>query len=52
MVARGREGLGQLAENILAVVMDFAGFSVKEFRRANNFSAEGSADGLMAEANA
>jgi hypothetical protein len=52
MVARGSERLRQLAENILAVVMDFAGFSVKEFRCANNFSAEGSADGLMAEANA
>jgi len=52
MVARGSERLGELAENIFTVVMDIARFSVKEFRRANNFPAEGSADGLMAKANA
>ena len=32
--------------------MDFAGLAVEEFRGANDFAAEGGADGLMPEANA
>src|SRR5260370_10014792 len=52
MVARGGEGIGQLAENILAVVMDLASLAVKEFRSADYFSAERGADGLMAKAHA
>ena len=52
VIARGGEGLGEFAENIFAVVMDFAGLAVKEFWRANDFAAEGRADGLMAEADA
>ena len=49
MVTRGREGIGKLAKNILAVMMNLAGFSVKKFRRANDFPAECGADGLMAQ---
>src|SRR6266704_8449 len=52
MVARGGEGIGQLAEDILAVVMDLASLAVKEFRSADYFSAERRADGLMAKAHA
>ena len=52
MVARGRKGIGELAENVFAVVMDLAGLAVKDFRRANNFPSECRANGLMAEANA
>jgi len=50
MVARGGEGIRQLAENILAVVMDLARFAVEEFRGADDFAAERSANGLVAEA--
>jgi len=50
MVARGSEGIRQLAEDILAVVMDLARFAMKEFRSADDFAAERSANGLMAEA--
>ena len=52
MVARGEEGIGQIAENIFAVVMDFAGFAVEELGGADDFAAEGRADGLMTEADA
>ena len=52
MIARGREGLGEFAEDILSIMMNFTGFSVEEFRSANDFSAERRANGLMAEANA
>src|SRR5712691_5667483 len=52
MVARGGKGIGKLAEDILAVVMDLARFAMKKFRRANNFTAERGANGLMAEAHA
>ena len=52
MIARGRERLGQLAEDILSIVMNFTGLAVKEFWSANDFAAEGRADGLMAKANA
>ena len=51
MVARGREGIRKLAENILAIVMDLARFAMKEFRSADDFPAERGANGLMAEAN-
>src|ERR1700730_4985664 len=52
MVARGGEGIGELAENVFAVVVDLAGLPVKDFRRANDFSSECRADGLVAEAHA
>src|SRR5260370_30388448 len=50
MVARGGEGVRQLAKNILAVVMDLTRFTVEKFRSANDLAAESGADGLMAEA--
>src|SRR5437016_892460 len=50
MVARGGEGIRQLAENILAVVMDPARFAMEEFRSADDFAAERSANGLVAKA--
>src|SRR2546421_65953 len=50
MVARGGEGIRQLAENILAIVMDLTRFAVKESGGADDFAAERSANGLMAEA--
>ena len=49
VIARGREGLGKFAEDALAVVMDFAGLAVKKLGGANDSSAEGSANRLMAE---
>ena len=52
VIARGCEWLCQIAEDIFAVVMDFAGFAVKEFWSANDLAAEGRADRLMAEADA
>ena len=53
MVARGGEMLRQsLRKIVFAVVMDFAGFAVHHFGRANHLAAECRADGLMAEANA
>jgi len=52
MVARGGEGIGQLAENILVVVMDLAGFAVKKFWSADNLAAKRHANGLMTEADA
>jgi hypothetical protein len=51
MVARCGEGIGKLAENIFVVVMNLARFAVEKFRSADDFSAERSANGLMAEAN-
>ena len=50
MVARCGKGVRQLAENIFVVVMNLARFAMEEFRRADDFAAERSADGLMAEA--
>src|SRR5712664_492169 len=50
MIARGGEGIRQAAENVLTVVMDLARFAMEEFRSADNFTAERSANGLMAEA--
>src|SRR6266851_7094686 len=50
MIARGGEGIRQVAENISAVVMDLARFAVKEFRSADDFAAERGANGLVAEA--
>ena len=52
MVARGRERLGQFAEHAFVVVMDLAGFAVKELRSADNFAPERGADGLVAQADA
>jgi hypothetical protein len=48
MVARGDEGIGQLAENILAVVVDLAGFAVEEFGGTDDFATKRGANGLMA----
>src|SRR6266566_9689111 len=50
MVARSGEGIGQLAENILAIVMDLARLAMKKFGGADDFPAERGANGLMAEA--
>src|SRR5205814_1663652 len=50
MIACGGEGIRQLAENILAVMMDLARFAVKQFGSADDFAAERSANGLVAEA--
>ena len=52
VVTRGGERLGQFAEDIFTVVMDFTRLAVKKLWGANDFSAEGGADGLMAEADA
>src|ERR1700736_2332786 len=50
MIAGGGEGVGELSENVLAVVVNLAGLAVKKFRSANDLAPEGRADGLMAEA--
>src|SRR6266852_887713 len=50
MVASGGEGIRQLAEDILAVVMDLAGLAVEELWSADDFATEGGANGLVAEA--
>src|SRR5712691_7536356 len=50
MVARRREGIGQLLENILAIVTDLTGLAVEKFRSADDFSSKRRANGLMAEA--
>ena len=52
MIARGFEVLREIAKNGFAVVMNFAGLAVHDFFCADDFAAEGVADGLMAEANA
>ena len=52
VVARRRERFRQFLENTFAVVMDFAGLSMKQLWRANDFSAECFSDGLMAQTNA
>jgi len=52
MVARGGEGIGQLAEYILVVVMDLAGFAVEELWGAYNLAAKRNANRLMTEADA
>ena len=51
VIAGGGERVGQFTEDVFAVVMDLAGFAVEKLWSANNFSAEGRANGLMAEAN-
>ena len=51
MIARGGERVGKLTENIFAVVMDLARLAVEKFRGANDLSAEGRANGLVAETN-
>ena len=50
VVARGGERVRQFVEDVFAVVMDLARFSVEKLRGTHDFSAEGSADGLVAEA--
>ena len=50
MVARGYKGIWKLAENVLVVVMNLAGFAVEKFRGADDFAAERGANSLMAEA--
>ena len=52
MVARGFERIGQTGEQIVVVVMDAIDFSVHQTFGADDFSAGGLADGLMAEADA
>src|SRR5258708_22991383 len=52
VVARGGHRIGQFAENVLAVVMNLAGFAVEESWGAHDFSAKRGADGLVAKANA
>ncbi len=47
VVARGGEPLGELAENGLAVVQDFAGLAVHDFARADYPAAKGIADCLV-----
>lgn len=51
VIAGGGEGVWKFAEDIFAVVMDLAGFAVKKFWGANDFSAESGAYGLVAETN-
>src|SRR5206468_13120963 len=50
VIARGGEGVRQLAEDVFAVVMDLARFAVEEFRGANDLASKRSANGLMPEA--
>jgi hypothetical protein len=50
MIARRREGIRQLAENVFAVVLDLTGFAVKKFRGADDLAAKRSANGLVPEA--
>src|SRR5277367_6640790 len=52
VITRGSEWLCQISEKIFPVMMNFAGFAVKEFCSANDLPAEGRADRLMTEANA
>src|SRR5208337_443407 len=52
MIARRCERLGELAENILSVVMNLAGLPVEQFRGANNLPAKRGANRLMPQANA
>src|SRR5260370_32599164 len=52
MIARGGEGIRQVAENIAAVVMDLARLAMEEFGSADDFAAERGANGLVAEAHA
>src|SRR4029077_20677924 len=50
VVARGGERVGELAENVFAVVVYLAGLAVEKFRSANDFASERRADGLMTQA--
>jgi hypothetical protein len=52
VVAGGGEGVGEVAEDTLAVMIDRAGFAVEEFGGADDLRTEGRADGLMAQADA
>src|SRR6266436_8224007 len=50
MVARGGERIGELSENVFAVVVNLAGLAVEKFRSANDFASERRTNGLMAQA--
>jgi hypothetical protein len=50
VVARGGEGIRQLAEYVFAVVMDLARFAVEKYWGAYDFAAKRGANGLMPEA--
>ena len=50
MVARGGKWFWEIFENPAAIVLDFAGFAVHQFLRADDPAAEGRADSLMAQA--
>src|SRR6185437_5111592 len=52
VVAGGGEGLGQAAEDGLAVVLDHAGLAVHQHLGADDAGAKGLTDALMAEADA
>ncbi len=52
MIASGRHGRGQAAEDGFAIVTDCAGFAVHQSRSAHDLSAKGGTYGLMSEADA
>src|ERR1700675_53118 len=52
MIPRGLKILGEAAEHGLAIVMDFAGFPVHDFRRAYHTPAKRRADRLVPQAHA
>lgn len=52
VVARGYERIGQFAKDVFVVVVNLAGLAVEKFWGADNFSAEGRANGLMSQADA
>jgi len=52
VIASGRHGRGQAAEDGFAIVTDCAGFAVHQARGAHHLSAKGSTDGLVSEADA
>src|SRR5690348_10470368 len=51
MITRRHEILCEAAEDCFAVVMNFAGFAMHDFGRADDASAERLADRLMSQAN-
>src|SRR5580704_14095736 len=52
MIARGCEGIRQLAEDAFGIVVNGAGLAMKHLRGANDLATEGCADCLMAQADA
>ena len=52
VIARGRHGRGQAAEDGLVVVGDGAGLAVHQVRSAHDVAAKSRADGLMSQADA